>query len=173
MLKFHKFSDTASDISSIGASIKASVAVIACGMLIAAAAGAHHSFTQFDQETELVHTGTVARWAFNNPHSWLYLNIDNGDGTETLWSFEASGPTSLIQRGITGATFEPGDTVTLMYCKMFDGRDGGHIGWALLGDGSFINPSDGGCDGNDENIERWKGWLEQGYLSNKEAEAAQ
>ena len=65
------------------------------------------------------------------------------------WSFEGSGPTSLIQRGITGATFEPGDTVTLMYCKMRDGRNGGHMGWAKLADGSFVNPSDGGCNGNE------------------------
>jgi len=152
--------------------LRPTLPVLAAGLLIAAAAGAHHSFTQFDQETELVTTGTVVRWEFNNPHSWLRVNIANDDGSQTLWSFEGSGPTSLIQRGITGATFEPGDTITLMYCKMVDGRPGGHMGWALLADGSFINPSDGGCNGNDANIERWKAWLEQGFTSNKEAEAA-
>jgi len=152
--------------------INTSVAVFTGGMLFAIAALAHHSFTQFDQETELVTTGTVVRWEFNNPHSWLRVHIKNEDGTETLWSFEGSGPTSLIQRGILGSTFEPGDTITLMYCPMRDGRNGGHMGWALLGDGRFVNPSDGGCNGNDANIERWKRWLEQGYHSNKEAMAA-
>ena len=117
-------------------------------------------------------TGTVVRWEFNNPHSWLRMNVRNADGTDTLWSFEGSGPTSLIQRGILGSTFEPGDTLTLMYCPMKDGRNGGHMGWALLGDGRFVNPSDGGCNGDDANIERWKRWLEQGFKSNKEAEAA-
>ena len=136
----------------------------------AGGAVAHHSFTQFDRDTEMVKTGTVVRWAFNNPHSWLYLNIEGDDGEETLWSFEGSAPPSLIQRGITGSTFEPGDSVTFMYCPMVDGRPGGHLGWALLGDGRFVNPSDGGCNGNDANIEKWKGWLEQGYLSNTEAE---
>ena len=150
-----------------------SLAVVAGGMLIAFAAAAHHSFTQFDQETELVTTGTVVRWEFNNPHSWLRVNIPDEAGSNTLWSFEGSGPTSLIQRGIFGSTFEPGDTITLMYCPMRDGRNGGHMGWAVLGDGSFVNPSDGGCNGNDANIERWKGWLEKGYLSNKEALAAE
>jgi len=140
-------------------------------LLTVSAVDAHHSFTQFDRETEMVKTGTVVRWAFNNPHSWLYMNIANEDGTETLWSFEASGPVSLISRGITGSTFEPGDTVKFMYCPMRDGRAGGHLGWAELADGSFVNPSDGGCNGNDENIARWKGWLEQGFMSNKEAAA--
>jgi Family of unknown function (DUF6152) len=140
---------------------------------LAAGAAAHHSFTQFDRKSEIVTTGTVVRWEFNNPHSWLRMNVQNEDGSQTLWSFEGSGPTSLIQRGITGATFEPGDTVTLMYCRMVDGRPGGHMGWALLADGTFVNPSDGGCNGDDANIERWKGWLAQGYKSNKEAEAAE
>jgi hypothetical protein len=153
---------------------KLSSLLLAAGAAASATiAGAHHSFTQFDRTTEMVTTGTVVRWAFNNPHSWLYVNIADEDGTETLWSFEGSGPVSLITRGITGATFEPGDKVKLMYCPMRDGRPGGHMGWAQLDDGSFINPSDGGCNGDDENIEKWKGWLEQGYMSNKDAMAAE
>ena len=89
----------------------ASVAV-AAGLLIAASAEAHHSFAMFDRNTEIVKSGTVVRWAFNNPHSWLYLNVRNPDGTQTLWSFEGASPTGLIQRGITGDTFKPGANVT-------------------------------------------------------------
>jgi len=147
--------------------------VLAAALVTVAAAEAHHSFTQFDRDTEVVKTGEVVRWAFNNPHSWLYLNIDNDDGTETLWSFEGSAPPSLIGRGITGATFEPGDTVTFMFCPLRDGRPGGAIGWARLEDGTFVDPSDGGCNGNEGNVERWKGWLEQGFTSSTEAEKAQ
>lgn len=155
-------------------SIRSLPSMILAGVAGLAAAGAlaHHSFTEFNRDVELVTTGTVVRWEFNNPHSWLRVNIPNDDGTETLWSFEGSGPTSLIQRGIIGSTFEPGDTITLMYCPMRDGRNGGHMGWALLNDGSFINPSDGGCNGNDANIERWQRWLEQGFTSNDDALAA-
>ena len=152
--------------------LRLSLPLVSGGLLLAVVASAHHSFTQFDRETELVTTGTVVRWEFNNPHSWLRMNVQNDDGTETLWSFEGSGPTSLIQRGITGATFEPGDTVTLMHCPMVDGRPGGHMGWALLADGSFVNPSDGGCNGNEASIARWQRWLEQGFKSNKDAAAA-
>jgi Family of unknown function (DUF6152) len=146
---------------------------LAAGLLTVTGVNAHHSFTQFDRETQMVKTGTVVRWQFNNPHSWLYLNVADDDGTETLWSFEGSGPVSLIGRGITGATFEPGDTVTFMYCPLRDGRPGGHMGWAKLTDGTFVNPSDGGCSGDEQTIERWKGWLDRGFVSNKEAEAAE
>lgn len=133
---------------------------------------AHHSFTQFDRETEIVTTGEIVRWAFNNPHSWLYIEVEDSGGAKTLWSFEGSSPTSLITRGVTGSTFEPGSMITLMYCPLADGRPGGHLGWARLGDGTYVNPSDGGCNGNAENIDRWKEWLEQGYTSKAEALAA-
>jgi len=126
----------------------------------------------FDRSIEKVATGTVVRWTFNNPHSWLYLNIKDKDGKETLWSFEASSPTALLQRGISGTTFEPGKTITVLYCPLKDGRPGGGLGWVRLADGSFINPADGGCNGSAEAIERWKGWLAKGYTSNIEAQQA-
>ena len=133
---------------------------------------AHHSFIAVDPNIERLMTGTVTQWSFNNPHSWLYLDVENEDGTTTLWSFEGSAPISLLGKRITGDTFQPGDRITFMYCPLKDGRPGGHLGWAQLGDGSFINPSDGGCAGDEETIARWKEWLEQGFTSKAEAEEA-
>jgi hypothetical protein len=148
---------------------------VAAGLLTAAVAQAHHSFAMFDRNTEIVKSGTIVRWAFNNPHSWLYLNVKGEDGKETLWSFEGSSPTGLIQRGITGDTFKPGANVTFMYCPLRDGRPGGAIGWARLDDGNYLNPADGGCNGSKENIARWEGLLKQGVTSQtqepKEAKA--
>jgi Family of unknown function (DUF6152) len=146
------------------------VAFLTALLLTAAISSAHHSFAMFDRSIEKVATGKVVRWTFNNPHSWLYLNITDKDGKETLWSFEASSPTALLQRGITGTTFEPGKTITLLYCPLKDGRPGGGLGWVKLTDGTFINPADGGCNGSAEAIERWKGWLSKGYTSNIEAQ---
>ena len=142
-------------------------------LLTATAVYAHHSFSQFDRDVEMVTTGTVQRWAFNNPHSWLYINVENEDGSETLWSFEGSAPPSLVTRGVVGSTFEPGDTVKVMFCPLRDGRPGGALGWVQLEDGSFVNPSDGGCNGGDANLERWKGWMEKGYTSSTQAGAAE
>ena len=137
--------------------------------LTALVVNAHHSFTMFDRTVEKVATGSVVRWTFNNPHSWLYLNIKNKDGSETLWGFESSAPTALVQRGITGTTFEPGHTITVLYCPLKDGRPGGGLGWVRLANGAFMNAADGGCTGSAESIERWKGWLAKGYTSNTEA----
>jgi hypothetical protein len=151
-----------------------SVLVLSSALLLPAlVASAHHSFTMFDRSIERVATGTVVRWTFNNPHSWLYLNIKDKDGKEVLWSFEGSSPTGLLQRGINGTTFEPGHTITVLYCPLKDGRPGGGLGWARLANGTFINPADGGCTGSADAIERWKGWLAKGYTSNIEARTAE
>ena len=133
---------------------------------------AHHSFAMFDKTIERVETGKVVRWTFNNPHSWLYINVKNKDGSETLWGFEGSSPTQLLQRGINGYTFEPGSTVTVQFCPLKDGRPGGGIGWVKLANGTFLSPADGGCNGSAESVERWKVWLAKGYTSNTEAQNA-
>jgi hypothetical protein len=147
-------------------------AVFIASLLTAGVVTAHHSFAMFDKTVERVVTGSVVRWAFNNPHSWLYINVKNKDGSETLWSFEGSSPTQLLQRGINGFTFEPGSTITVQFCPLRDGRPGGGIGWVKLANGTFISPADGGCNGSPEAIERWKVWLAKGYTSSTEAQNA-
>jgi hypothetical protein len=138
--------------------------------LPASVAIAHHSFAMFDRTVEKVITGRVARWQFNSPHSWLYINVKNADGTETLWSFEGSAPPSLLPRGVNGSSFEPGSTVTISYCPMKDGRAAGGLGWVRLANGTFLNPSDGGCDGSEKAVEKWKPWLAAGYTSSTDAQ---
>jgi hypothetical protein len=150
--------------------ITRAVTAIATMLAFVSTTDAHHSFSMFDRDTQHIMTGTVARWAFNNPHSWLYINVANPDGSETLWSFEGGAPPQLVGRGITGSTFEPGDTLTLMFCPLTDGRSGGALGWVKLADDSFVIPSDGGCRTDAATVERWKGWLALGYRSNKDAE---
>ncbi len=140
-------------------------------VFLATTASSHHSFSMFDKDTELVITGTVSEWAFNNPHAWLHVNVVGEDGETTLWSFEGAAPPSLVRRGITGRTFKPGDAVTVMFCPLTDGRTGGAIAWAKLADASYVSPNDGGCRGGQDNISRWERWLEQGITSNKDARA--
>jgi hypothetical protein len=142
--------------------------ILIASLLMASVTLAHHSFAMFDKSVEKVATGTVVRWAFSTPHSWLYMNIKEG-GKETLWSFEGSAPPSLLQRGVTGNSFKPGDTITISYCPLKDGRPGGGLGWVRLADGTFLNPSDGGCDGSAKAIEKWKPWLAAGFTSSTEA----
>lgn len=150
--------------------VSAVLATIAAAGLLASVAEAHHSFSMFNREMQQVITGTVARWDFNNPHSWLHVNVKNEDGSETLWSFEGAAPPQLVGRGITGASFEPGDTITMMFCPLADGRNGGALGWVKVSEESWLIPSDGGCRTDEATVTRWKDWLQKGFKTNKEAE---
>lgn len=139
--------------------------ILALALLLggSAAALAHHSFSMFDRDNQQALTGTVQRWAFNNPHVWLYIDVPGEEGEEsTLWSFEGGAPPQLISMGITGSTFTPGSEVNIIFCQLVDGRPGGAIGFVKQADGTVVRPNDGGCRVGPTDVEKWQGWLAQG-----------
>lgn len=156
----------------ISACIKA--LLIPCTLSLASGtAQAHHSFSMFDQDIEMVVQGTVERWAFNNPHAWLYVNVIDDNGEVVEWGFEGGAPPSLVRAGITGRAFKPGDEVTVMFSPLTGGRPGGALCWIKVEDGSYKKPADGGCGARDpENVSRWEKWIEQGFTTSTEANAA-
>lgn len=127
---------------------------------------AHHSFAMFDRSKEHVYNGEVVRWAFNSPHTALYIRTEDG----SLWAFEGSAPARMFDREplITGFTFQPGDRLTVVGCPLRDGRTGGAVG-LVIKDEVWYNPQDGGCNANEEN---WRNWLPKGYMSKEAALAA-
>jgi len=141
-----------------------------CGLPVAAVQ-AHHSFSMFQRDTQMVVVGTVDRWAFNNPHAWLYINAPGENGEMVTWGFEGGAPPQLVRSGITGRSFEPGDTVTVMFSPLVDGRPGGALCWVKTGD-EYLRPADGGCgDRTPDSVERWERWMEMGITSSKDPRA--
>src|ERR1700733_5489952 len=80
-------------------------------MLAAVPAPAHHSAAMFDPEKVVTLTGTVKDFEYTNPHSWLYVLVRDEQGVETLWGFEAEGPSALMRAGIKKSALQPGDMV--------------------------------------------------------------
>jgi hypothetical protein len=144
---------------------------VLCAALAAAvtapAVVAHHSFSMFDSSREEVLVGDVVRWTFNSPHTVLYLRDEQG----TVWGFEGAAPPAIVGRKpkVDGLTFKPGDRVTMIHCPLGDGRPGGAIGLVITKDGIWFNPADGGCRATETT---WRKWLEAGYKSRAQAEAA-
>lgn len=128
---------------------------------------AHHSFSMFDSNREEVLVGDVVRWVFNSPHTVLYLRDEKG----TVWGFEGAAPPAIVGRTpkVDGLTFKPGDRVTMIHCPLIDGRSGGAIGLVVTKDGTWYGPADGGCRASANN---WRKWLEAGFKSRAQAEAA-
>src|SRR6187399_926960 len=76
-------------------------AFASAGLAYALPGSAHHAFaTEFDSSKPLVVEGTVTRARLVNPHSWIYLDVANADGTTTNWGFEFGTPMALKARDI-------------------------------------------------------------------------
>jgi hypothetical protein len=54
-------------------------AMLACIGFVATAA-AHHSYAMFDSTRKVTVKGSVSDWQWTNPHSQLYVMVDDLDG---------------------------------------------------------------------------------------------
>jgi hypothetical protein len=74
---------------------------------------AHHSPAAFDQTKEIRLEGTVTRFAYNNPHTYLTIDVVGPDGRVVSQEIEA-GPISTMQPlGMTRDSLKIGDRVTV------------------------------------------------------------
>ena len=98
------------------------VSLIAGGASVALA---HHSAAAFDSTQTKVITGTVTKFDYSNPHTWVWLNVTNDQGQVETWGVEGMSPNFLNRRGWTRTTIKPGDKLSVTIRPMKDGQKGG------------------------------------------------
>ena len=88
-------------------------AVVVAGLAIARApVDAHHASAPFYDDTKEVEAiGTVERFVFRNPHSFLFINGENGDGEVVEWEVELGAAVSMRRQGWTPETIRAGDPI--------------------------------------------------------------
>lgn len=119
--------------------------VMAALLLATAAlpASAHHSAAPFDMTKSVTLTGTVEKWQWANPHSWLYLRIEKGAGVQEIWGLEAGSAGALARSGWNAADMRPGDKVTVKVSPARNGKPVGLLSQVKLGNGRIISGGPG------------------------------
>jgi hypothetical protein len=87
----------------------------------------HHSVTaEFDTSKVFSVKCTLSRIEWVNPHTYLYADAKDENGTVTNYSFEAGPPGNLRRAGVVRTMFNVGDEVTIDAAMAKDGTR--HLG---------------------------------------------
>ena len=102
-----------------------SAVVVGIGIVLAVSAQptlAHHAFSsEFDAKRPVKFEGTVTKMMWVNPHAWIYVDVKKADGTTEEWMVEAGTPNTLLRRGFTKASLQPGTRILVDGYQSKDG----------------------------------------------------
>ena len=107
-------------------------------MAVAAPAIAHHSAAGIDRTKSVTLVGTVKQFGWQNPHSWMEVDVPNEAGVVTTWKVEMTSPAFLIRAGWKSSTVKAGDKVTVKVFPLKGGDPGGLFQSVTLADGSTL-----------------------------------
>ena len=102
---------------------KLALVVAGASLLLAAVpVWAHHAFAaEFDAKKPVKLQGKVTKMEWINPHAWIHLDVKNADGTVTNWMVEGGTPNTLLRRGFTKDSLQPGTDIVVDGYQAKDG----------------------------------------------------
>lgn len=109
------------------------------GMAVAGSAAAHHSFSMFDRNKEVLLTGQVTMIQWSNPHVWIHVDVKKPDGKVEDWALEGGSPNLLSRNGWKRTSLTAGDPVSVLIYPMKDGSTAGSFIEFTKRDGSKLN----------------------------------
>jgi hypothetical protein len=104
-------------------------------LLVGTKLSAHHSPILFDRGTRLALSGTVAEFAWMNPHASIQLDVPNAGGGVDRWGIEMNSPNNLVKDGWKSTLIKTGDKVTVLVNPLRSGEHGGIFVSIKLADG--------------------------------------
>ncbi|HEX9876412.1 MAG TPA: DUF6152 family protein [Gammaproteobacteria bacterium] len=133
------------------ASILVCTALATASSLVATSTLAHHSFAAaFDESRPLNLQGVVTKVELVNPHSWIWMDVTNEDGTVTNWGLEGGPPVNLFRNGLTKDSLPIGSEIRVFgyQAKTGENKGVGVFFEYLDGRKVFMGGSAPGADGN-------------------------
>lgn len=101
---------------------------------------AHHSFAaEFDDKQPVTLNGTVVKFDFMNPHSWIYMDVTKPDGKVERWAVETGSTNALFRRGWRKESLRPGDQVSIDGFRAKDGSHTANASQVKLPDGRQVS----------------------------------
>jgi hypothetical protein len=97
------------------------------GLMGTTLANAHHSFAMFDMTKSVRLEGTVRKFDWTNPHSWIFLEVIGPAATTEQWTIELPSAGALAREGWNKNYLRVGERVILHVNPLKDGRHGGNL----------------------------------------------
>ena len=120
---------------------------LAGGLLLAAVlalcgtAFAHHGNVAYQDKPIDVKHGTVTKFIWTNPHSFIMFDATNDKGEVEHWAVEAGSPSALTPRGWTKNSVKPGDTIDVTVFQARNGNSVGRLAKIVFPDGKMLHDS--------------------------------
>ena len=90
---------------------------------------AHHSVAaQFDISRTITVQGIITKTEWLNPHTRIWVDAKNDDGTVSSWEMELPPPANLRRKGVGKDTLKQGDQITV---SLWRAKDGSRLANAL------------------------------------------
>lgn len=98
---------------------------VAAVTVAAPMAWAHHAFSaEYDLNKPQQLKGVLTKIQWVNPHSWVYIDVKNPDGTVTNWAIEFGAVAALRRRGLQRSDLPIGLELTV---KGYQAKSGKHV----------------------------------------------
>src|SRR5262245_40373223 len=110
-------------------------------LLSAVPAMSHHSNSAYQVDQIITLTGTVKEWKWSNPHTWLYMIVDDPKAGKVEWAVEGRAPGVLGRIGWDRTVLKPGEKVTVHASPAKDGSKVGIIARVTKADGTILGNS--------------------------------
>lgn len=83
----------------------------------------HHGSQGFDFTVpRKTLTGVVTRFAWQNPHAQIFIDVKGDAGDTVVWVMELNNPGNLVIQGWTHSSVKAGDVVTVTFNPGKEGR---------------------------------------------------
>jgi uncharacterized protein DUF6152 len=119
--------------------LKTTLLTLAGLLAVSVSLFAHHGNASYVNK-EVTVKGTVTKWIWANPHTFLLVDVTDDKGDVVHWVCENQAPSTLVNFGYNAKTFKAGDVVTVVLAAVAgNGAPIGRIDRVILANGYVMH----------------------------------